>query len=54
MRWVTDNSGPWFLHCHISELTRESFGAGLCNYETNYLSGFVVVMGESPSETRKH
>ncbi|KAG2359512.1 laccase [Suillus spraguei] len=37
IRWVTDNSGPWFLHCHI-------------DWHLN--TGFAVVMAESPSETR--
>ncbi|KAG2359528.1 laccase [Suillus spraguei] len=37
IRWVTDNSGPWFLHCHI-------------NWHLD--SGFAVVMAESPSITQ--
>ncbi|KAG2035342.1 laccase [Suillus americanus] len=37
IRWVTDNSGPWFLHCHI---------------DWHLDVGFAVVMAESPSETR--
>ncbi|KAG1772115.1 multicopper oxidase-domain-containing protein, partial [Suillus occidentalis] len=36
IRWVTDNSGPWFLHCHI---------------DWHLEAGFAVVMAESPSET---
>ncbi|KAG1746509.1 laccase [Suillus lakei] len=39
IRWVTDNSGPWFLHCHA---------------DWHLQHGFTVVMAESPSETRKH
>ncbi|KAG2153312.1 laccase [Suillus clintonianus] len=39
IRWVTDNSGPWFLHCHI---------------DWHLEDGFAVVMAESPSETKKH
>ncbi|KAG1733195.1 laccase, partial [Suillus paluster] len=39
IRFVTDNSGPWFLHCHI---------------DWHLEAGFAVVMAESPSETRKH
>ncbi|KAG2346016.1 laccase [Suillus weaverae] len=39
IRWVTDNSGPWFLHCHI---------------DWHLDAGFAIVMAESPSETRKH
>ncbi|KAG0695822.1 laccase [Suillus ampliporus] len=39
IRWVTDNSGPWFLHCHI---------------DWHLDAGFAVVMAESPSETQKH
>ncbi|KAG1721403.1 laccase [Suillus lakei] len=38
IRWVTDNSGPWFLHCHI---------------DWHLEDGFAVVMAESPSETQK-
>ncbi|KAG1816520.1 uncharacterized protein BJ212DRAFT_1355185 [Suillus subaureus] len=52
IRWVTDNCGPRFLHYHIPKSMHESFGARLCNYETNHLSGFAIVMAESPSETR--
>ncbi|KAG2069791.1 laccase [Suillus decipiens] len=37
IRWVTDNSGPWFLHCHI---------------DWHLDVGFAVVMAESPSATR--
>ncbi|KAG2069767.1 laccase [Suillus decipiens] len=37
IRWVTDNSGPWFLHCHI---------------DWHLDVGFAVVMAESPSVTR--
>lgn len=39
IRWVTDNSGPWFLHCHI---------------DWHLDAGFAVVMAESPSDTRAH
>ncbi|KAJ8592033.1 laccase [Rhizopogon salebrosus TDB-379] len=39
IRWITDNSGPWFLHCHI---------------DWHLEAGFAVVLAESPSETRKH
>ncbi|KAG1732007.1 laccase [Suillus paluster] len=39
IRWVTDNSGPWFLHCHI---------------DWHLDAGFAVVMAESPSETQQH
>ncbi|KAG1784868.1 laccase [Suillus plorans] len=39
IRWVTDNSGPWFLHCHI---------------DWHLEAGLAVVMAESPSDTRAH
>ncbi|KAG2047768.1 laccase [Suillus hirtellus] len=39
IRWVTDNSGPWFLHCHIDWHLDEGFG---------------VVMAESPQDTPAH
>ncbi|KAG1732112.1 laccase [Suillus lakei] len=39
IRWVTDNSGPWFLHCHK---------------DWHLDAGFAIVMAESPSETRAH
>ncbi|KAG2139726.1 laccase [Suillus clintonianus] len=39
IRWVTDNSGPWFLHCHI---------------DWHLEAGFAVVMAESPSDTSTH
>ncbi|KIK42099.1 multicopper oxidase [Suillus luteus UH-Slu-Lm8-n1] len=39
IRWVTDNSGPWFLHCHI---------------DWHLDAGFAVVMAESPSDTQQH
>ncbi|OAX32948.1 laccase [Rhizopogon vinicolor AM-OR11-026] len=39
IRWVTDNSGPWFLHCHI---------------DWHLDAGFAVVMVESPSDTLAH
>ncbi|OAX35670.1 hypothetical protein K503DRAFT_802633 [Rhizopogon vinicolor AM-OR11-026] len=39
IRWVTDNSGPWFLHCHI---------------DWHLDAGFAIVIAESPSDTRKH
>ncbi|KAG2138558.1 laccase [Suillus clintonianus] len=39
IRWTTDNSGPWFLHCHI---------------DWHLEAGFAVVMAESPSDTAAH
>ncbi|KAG0695821.1 laccase [Suillus ampliporus] len=39
IRWTTDNSGPWFLHCHI---------------DWHLDAGFAVVMAESPSDTLAH
>ncbi|KAG2064938.1 laccase [Suillus decipiens] len=39
IRWVTDNSGPWFLHCHI---------------DWHLEAGFAVVMAESPEDTGSH
>ncbi|OAX41113.1 laccase [Rhizopogon vinicolor AM-OR11-026] len=39
IRWITDNSGPWFLHCHI---------------DWHLDAGFAVVMAESPSDTLAH
>ncbi|KAG1762759.1 laccase [Suillus occidentalis] len=39
IRWVTDNSGPWFLHCHN---------------DWHLEAGFAMVMAESPSDTRAH
>lgn len=39
IRWVTDNSGPWFLYCHI---------------DWHLEAGLAVVMAESPSDTRAH
>ncbi|KAG1759871.1 laccase [Suillus placidus] len=39
IRWVTDNSGPWFLHCHI---------------DWHLDDGFAVVMAESPLDTSAH
>ncbi|OJA21214.1 hypothetical protein AZE42_01381 [Rhizopogon vesiculosus] len=36
IRWVTDNAGPWFLHCHI---------------DWHLDIGLAVVMAESPSDT---
>ncbi|KAG2114631.1 laccase [Suillus discolor] len=39
IRWVTDNSGPWFVHCHIDWHLDEGFG---------------VVMAESPWDTPAH
>jgi iron transport multicopper oxidase len=39
IRWTTDNSGPWFLHCHI---------------DWHLDAGFAVIMAESPSDTRAH
>ncbi|KAF8553019.1 laccase [Imleria badia] len=38
IRFVTDNPGPWFLHCHI-------------DWHLNH--GFAVVMAEAPSEAAK-
>ncbi|KAF8141343.1 laccase [Boletus edulis] len=35
IRFVTDNPGPWFLHCHI---------------DWHFNHGFAVVMAEAPSE----
>ncbi|KAG1734327.1 laccase [Suillus lakei] len=39
IRWMTDNSGPWFLHCHI---------------DWHLEAGFAVVMAESPEDTAAH
>ncbi|KAG1817498.1 laccase [Suillus subaureus] len=39
IRWTTDNSGPWFLHCHI---------------DWHLDAGFAAIMAESPSDTRAH
>ncbi|KAG1775996.1 laccase [Suillus placidus] len=39
IRWVTDNSGPWILHCHI---------------DWHLDAGFGVIMAESPSDTIAH
>ncbi|KAG1785905.1 laccase [Suillus plorans] len=39
IRWTTDNSGPWILHCHI---------------DWHLAGGFAVVMAESPSDTSAH
>jgi iron transport multicopper oxidase len=39
IRWTTDNSGPWFLHCHI---------------DWHLDAGFAVVMAESPPDTAAH
>ncbi|KAG1888631.1 laccase [Suillus subluteus] len=39
IRWVTDNSGPWFLHCHI---------------DWHLDAGFAIVMAESPLDTQAH
>ncbi|KAG1776031.1 hypothetical protein EV702DRAFT_1111725 [Suillus placidus] len=36
IRWVTDNSGPWFLHCHI---------------DWHLDVGFAVVMAETETRT---
>ncbi|KAG2742572.1 multicopper oxidase [Suillus brevipes Sb2] len=36
IRWVTDNSGPWFLHCHI---------------DWHLEAGFAVVLAENPTDT---
>ncbi|KAG2114628.1 laccase [Suillus discolor] len=36
IRFVTDNSGPWFLHCHI---------------DWHLAAGFGVVFAESPADT---
>ncbi|OJA14790.1 hypothetical protein AZE42_13830, partial [Rhizopogon vesiculosus] len=35
IRFVTDNPGPWFLHCHI---------------DFHLLNGFAVVMAEARNE----
>ncbi|KAG2127556.1 laccase [Suillus bovinus] len=39
IRWTTDNSGPWFLHCHI---------------DWHLDAGFAIVMAESPLDTAAH
>ncbi|KAG2130446.1 laccase [Suillus bovinus] len=39
IRWITDNPGPWFIHCHIDWHLDE---------------GFAVVMAESPQDTSRH
>ncbi|KAG2743690.1 multicopper oxidase [Suillus brevipes Sb2] len=39
IRWVTDNSGPWFLHCHI---------------DWHLEAGLAMIMAESPSDTSAH
>ncbi|KAH0826913.1 laccase [Lanmaoa asiatica] len=39
IRFVTDNAGPWFLHCHI-------------NWHQE--SGFAVVMAEDPAGVQNH
>ncbi|EIW75316.1 laccase [Coniophora puteana RWD-64-598 SS2] len=39
IRFVTDNSGPWFLHCHI---------------DWHLSHGFAVVMAENPPATAAH
>ncbi|KAG1785906.1 laccase [Suillus plorans] len=39
IRWFTDNSGPWSLHCHIDFHLEE---------------GFAVVLAESPQDTPAH
>ncbi|KAJ8592036.1 laccase [Rhizopogon salebrosus TDB-379] len=39
IRWTTDNSGPWFLHCHV---------------DWHLDAGFAIVMAESPSDTKAH
>ncbi|KAJ8592035.1 laccase [Rhizopogon salebrosus TDB-379] len=39
IRWTTDNSGPWFLHCHV---------------DWHLDAGFAIVMAESPSDTSAH
>ncbi|KAG1811276.1 TvLac6 [Suillus subaureus] len=39
IRWVTDNSGPWILHCHI---------------DWHLEVGLAVVMAESPSDNSGH
>jgi len=39
IRWTTDNSGPWILHCHI---------------DWHLAGGFAVVMAESPADTSAH
>jgi len=39
VRWVTDNAGPWFLHCHI---------------DWHLEAGFAIVMAENPAGVRSH
>ncbi|KAH7910237.1 laccase [Hygrophoropsis aurantiaca] len=39
IRFVTDNSGPWFLHCHI---------------DWHLEAGFAVVMAENPAGVAPH
>jgi len=39
IRWVTDNAGPWFLHCHI---------------DWHLDAGFAVVLAENPAGVRNH
>jgi len=39
IRWVTDNAGPWFLHCHI---------------DWHLEAGFAIVMAENPAGVRNH
>jgi iron transport multicopper oxidase len=39
IRWVTDNSGPWLLHCHI---------------DWHLEAGFALVMAENPSGVQSH
>ncbi|KAF9224209.1 hypothetical protein BS17DRAFT_704079, partial [Gyrodon lividus] len=39
IRWVTDNSGPWFLHCHI---------------DWHLDAGFAIVMAEDPAGAHNH
>jgi FtsP/CotA-like multicopper oxidase with cupredoxin domain len=39
IRWVTDNAGPWFLHCHI---------------DWHLEAGFAIVMAENPAGVRDH
>jgi iron transport multicopper oxidase len=39
VRFVTDNAGPWFLHCHI---------------DWHLEAGFAVVMAENPAGVRNH
>ncbi|KAF8553018.1 laccase [Imleria badia] len=39
VRFVTDNAGPWFLHCHI---------------DWHLEAGFAIVLAENPAGVRNH